>query len=351
MKKFAALLLAAIAGAALTLPVWRWWSGPEGPAPEPAPAPVTLPAESDGEWGDTPDAGEDAPWSEGFGSEAPSAPTAARRLAPVPGAPAPGASGASLPDPLDLTPENIDGHVRSALAQALEGDFPAAYFLNRAWSMCRGFPEDEAGLERRVDQWNRRARRMSARGIDLERWAGLGGPRAISEDPEENRRHLEGWFDACGRVRETMTLDLRADLERRGRAGDPMARYLYALWPEENLTAEEAFERQFRWEQTARDFSLANLEQGEVAGLMAFGQSYLQGLFTARNPTLALAFALAAVQCGFEDVSSRSFLSERIDRLTASEDPADQERLRFVITMADSWTPLCKPMVIDPLDP
>ena len=116
------------------------------------------------------------------------------------------------------------------------------------------------------------------------------------------------------------------------------------VWPLEHLDIGEAFNQQYRWEGLARDFSQANLDRGEVAGLMAFAQSYMRGWFTDNNGDLALAFTIAAVNCSsFETISLHSFLNSRVEHLANSDDPADLERLQFALAEADRLGSLCIP--------
>lgn len=266
----------------------------------------------------------------------------AYRLPPVPPA-RPGADAASpSTDERDITAENIDELVQANLAHALQGDMASAYFVSRSRLSCDQFASTPAELEQAIERTNQRTRHAQARGYEFPAATGYDQPWSVGPDETTNRVNLERWYDACGRLREIFTADLRQRLESLALRGDVMARYLYATWPEELLEAGEAFARQFRWEDRAREFSLANLEAGEVAGMMAFGQSYLSGWFTNRDPNLALAFGVAALNCGFETLSIRSFLASSIDRLTGSDDPADRQRLAFIIAEADNLSQGCR---------
>ena len=56
---------------------------------------------------------------------------------------------------------------------------------------------------------------------------------------------------------------------------------------------------------------------------------------------MALAFGVAALNCGFETISIRSYLASSIERLTSSRNPADQQRLQFIIDESDHLARFC----------
>ena len=211
----------------------------------------------------------------------------------------------------------------------------------RAWQACDRFSRSPAELEKRIERTHTQVERDIKRGRELPARADRRVPFRITANPDINRSNLQDWFDACQRVRNTLTQDFREQLESQALAGNVMARYLYAVWPPGELDLGEAFVQQYRWEGLAREFSEANLESGEVAGLMAFGDSYRGGWFTSKNDDLAMAFTLAAFQCGFEPVSLGKYLDARINRLMASDDPADQQRLQFILVEAERLGLLC----------
>ena len=246
-------------------------------------------------------------------------------------------------DERDITAENVDQLVQSNLDFALEGGMASGYFVTRTRMTCERFTSTPGELERTIRRVNQRVENARVRGHDLPFKAEVDQPWSFTDDAEANRAHLERWYDACQRLQDIFTPDLRQRLELLALDGNVMARYLYATWPEELLNAGEAFDMQYRWEDRAREFSLANMESGEVAGLMAFGQSYMSGWFTSRNGDLALAFGVAALNCDFQTISVRSYLESSIDRLTSSEDPADRQRLQFILDESDRLGRFCAP--------
>ncbi len=278
-----------------------------------------------------------------LGSEADPATTAnfARQLTYVPNTHSPRDDETPTTDVRDITAGNIEDLLQDNLDHALRGELASAYFVIRARRICERFANTPEDLERKIQRTNRKVERDIQRGRDLPSGKNNELPWYTTGDKESDRAHLQGWYDACQRVQSIFTTDLRHQLELLALQGDVMAAYLYASWPLDQLDTGEAFDQQFRWEGLARDFSQANMDRGEVAGLMAFAQSYMNGWFTARNGDLALAFSIAALNCGFETGSSRNFIGNRIDHLTTSEDPADQQRLQFALLEAERLALLC----------
>ncbi len=265
----------------------------------------------------------------------------ARRLVQTPAFPAARADDAPTTDERDITPDNIEQLTRDNLDHALTGDLDSGYFVTRSRMACERFADTPEGLDRSISRVERRVRNAQANSRKLPDRPEYGQPWSFTDDMEANRAHMKRWYSACERIRDMFSPDLRLQLENMALNGDVMARYLYATWPVEVLDGGEAFESQFRWEELAREFSRANMEMGEAAGLLAFGQSYMSGWFTARNGDLALSFGVAALNCGFETISIRSYLASSIERLTSSQNPADLQRLQFIIDESDHLSRFC----------
>ena len=109
----------------------------------------------------------------------------------------------------------------------------------------------------------------------------------------QNRDYLSQWHEQCERARSLFNHDLRRRLEKLAQNGHVMARYLYASWKPSMTIDSGVFERTTRWHLNATDFSYANLEEGELAGMIAIGESYIYGGFTSHNLRLGL-FTLRA---------------------------------------------------------
>lgn len=234
-----------------------------------------------------------------------------------------------------MTADNVEQLLQANLDQALDGELASAYFVMRARMACERFANTPEELEQRMERINKRVERDVERGREVSTRRGNDMSLSFTGDSDANRAQMERWYDSCQQVRSMLSPDLRQQLESQALSGDVMARYLYASWPLEALNAGGAFDQQYHWEGLAREFSQANLDSGEVAGLMAFAQSYMNGWFTKRDNDLALAFSIAALNCGFETGSSRNFMTGRIERLANSDDPVDVQRLQFALAEAD----------------
>ena len=265
----------------------------------------------------------------------------ARRITHVPNSPGSPASDFLTTNLKDASAENIEHLLQANLENTLNGELASAFFVVRARMACQRLSGTRSDLERRIERTNKRVEREAERGRGGPGRREGGLPLSVGDDPEANRANLESWYEACQRVQAMFSPDLRTELEQLAKQGDVMARYLYASWPLDILDVGEAFEQQFRWEELARDFSQANLDRGEAAGLMAFSQSYQNGWFTQRNGELALAFAIAALNCGFETTTTSNFLSKRINQLANSEDPADRQRLDFAMAESEQLGQYC----------
>jgi hypothetical protein len=107
------------------------------------------------------------------------------------------------------------------------------------------------------------------------------------------------WFHGCNKLRDLFTQDTRQELERLALDGHAMARYLYAIWKPEQALEPETFANYVRWQLNAIQFSDANLEAGEVAGLVAYSHTLSQGLFTGRSDLLAEILRRSSYACGY----------------------------------------------------
>ena len=215
------------------------------------------------------------------------------------------------------------------LAKALDGDLDAAHLALNGFHFCRSVPTTEEGLEQTIQRTTERAQRFEARNgrlPDMGRRSNglLGGmPSVIYATEAENRRAWTAWYRECATLNRTVFTDsLRDELEKLAEAGDPMARYLFALLPPPDLPGQGAFDQAFLWQSRAREYSYLNLYEGHALGYYAFGHSYMHNLFTSGDPRWANAFFLAAGQCGFTDRAvtySHQQFTEMIDRYQSPE--------------------------------
>ena len=119
-----------------------------------------------------------------------------------------------------------------------------------------------------------------------------------------------------------------------------MARYIYAIWPIEPLEMTRGFLVHQEWAAKAAEFSFLNLEEGEIAGQLAFGQSYFSGrLFTSQNIYVSYALFTSAVSCGFREAGLEMIVNNYFNS-EQNKYNSDNIRLR-VVSMAKELETYC----------
>lgn len=329
MKKTLLIILAAV----LALLAARYWKAsepvdvtflteaPQGAVPESEPA---LDAETELDELEELDAGMDR--QEGAFRNA------ARRIVHVP------SDGilatpdeARYDDIREIGDDELEAFTDYNLRQALDGDLGAANRVVHAHRRCAdapgSLPEVESEVQRRLSRYERLA-------------ANRGSNRTYPTEAELREQFTQR-FEDCRFATELFTGGLRQQLEILANRGHVTARYLYALLPPEIFGRSDAFLRQQEWAEKALSYSLANLTEGEPAGLLAFGQSYANnGTFTARDRYLGTAFIIAALDCGLDleyygNYVSRFMNSERLAQ--SAGDPRGA-----VLAMADGLKAFCR---------
>lgn len=107
------------------------------------------------------------------------------------------------------------------------------------------------------------------------------------------------------------TAELRARLESLAEQGNVAARAAYAMWPPHRDLVYATTEEQRYWEIRALEFSLANLEAGELLGFEVFAKSYGgQRYFSPSHHVTSIVFLVAMLRCGFD--LSREFREQLI---------------------------------------
>jgi hypothetical protein len=93
--------------------------------------------------------------------------------------------------------------------------------------------------------------------------------------------------------------ELGRKLEDQARAGNQMARFLYAMWaPNDELSLLLGSELLIEFETNALAFTLSNLDEGSALGLLALGLSYSTGdYFTPQHLSLGSALLIASNLC------------------------------------------------------
>jgi hypothetical protein len=201
----------------------------------------------------------------------------------------------------------------AAVAAALAGDLRAADLLISIRQNCRRLPDDERGISR----WARRATDYYQRSGGETRF-GFHSFFDAKPTQEENETELLRWQSACTDLDRVLDTEMSAELARLANQGNAAARLLFAMTPPKAIMMpgdSVSFDVQFKWESLARDYSWLNLAAGAPEGFLAFGHSYLSGLFTPRDFTMAAAFMKAAMDCGQANLVSGGIVTrfENID--------------------------------------
>jgi hypothetical protein len=196
----------------------------------------------------------------------------------------------------------------------LDGDIKAADLLVSVQQHCQRMPESEEGMRR----WARRATEFHERSQgQRSSFYSLFDPQPTEE---ENLAQIQRWSGACQELKKVWDSSIQKDLARLAEQGNVSARLLFAMFPPQADTAAGGvvpFNEKFAWEALAREYSWLNLQAGAPEGLLAFGQSYLNGLFTRHDFILGAAFLKAAMECGQTELASGSIVT-RIENADSS---------------------------------
>lgn len=310
--------IAALAAIAFVITVAWWGLRPPGPTNGEASIPVGEEASTAGMKEHVEDSGAQ--------HKEPTEPVApVERIVQVPGShPAPVTDDRPAEN-TEISGRNVGTTVSDLLASALEGNLDDGFLAHQIKSFCLYWQLNSENTERYIDQTRRMIEESAVDGNPIPpggkriTWLGfasglLDGPSArIFATESENRAHHREWTKGCQDVQEIFSEGFRERLEALARAGNVGARYLYAAWdpaktigriahgntivkPLDDLKP-GALERNASWHANAIDFSNANLNEGEPAGLVAFGESYVFGKFTGSNHFLGLAALRAALHC------------------------------------------------------
>ena len=224
---------------------------------------------------------------------------------------------------------NIEDHELEAftdhnLQKALEGDLNAANRVVHAHRRCANAPQTAQQVEQQVQ---RAARRLE--------WVAQNRRGRDREPPTEQelRDRYSQLYDNCGFMERMFTPDLRQQLERMANSGHVTARYLFALWPPDIFGKADAFLAQQEWAEKALAYTLANLTEGETAGL--------NGTFTARDRYLGTAFIMAALDCGLDLEYYANYIDRFLNSDQFSWDMGEDARAQ-VLVMADGLKAFCR---------
>lgn len=243
--------------------------------------------------------------------------------------------------------EKLPPFVRGRIDEALAGDIYAAFEAREARSRCSTVSSDPQRLEQRIEWLTQRARFTLDNGGVIENEPG-DSPGQMFPTAAENRAHQVRWFQACHELRLLYEQEYRDRIEALAREGHVVARYLYALWPPPDGLRMDDFLDWQEWQSLAHRFSMENLEAGESAGMLAFAQAYssVESFLPRRavNSLRAIAFYLAALECGFREERVRTAVNWLISLSVPNDEPSPEQarELSAILTLADELKTLCR---------
>lgn len=218
-----------------------------------------------------------------------------------------------------LTSTAVAEFAAEAIEASLNGDMESADdLLNLQRACTTSIPRNEAGIQDVVEDVMRYVADAEEAGITVPHdgqlnmryiVGNLAMERRVYPTEQQNREHLAEWSAGCRNVRKFFDRETREDLELLARDGHVMARYLYALWVPEVTADPSTLDEYIQWERKALEFSSANVEKGELAGLVAFANSFTSTAFTGRNIALGSVLWKAAFECGYTP-NGRTYLFE-----------------------------------------
>jgi len=240
----------------------------------------------------------------------------------------------------DVTGTTVAEFAEQSITKALDGDLEVGLKFRHLQEICSPAytPPDQIGLDTEVRKMTKFAEDKAAAGAPIPPegkpykttfpvW-GTGLSTRVFPNAEQSRSHLNQWQQGCRDLSLLLNDELRNELEKLAREGHVFARHLYALWKPDSGTDQQALDRRLRWQMNAIEFTYANLTEGQVAGVIAFGESYIYALFTDLDLEMGLSLLGAALKCGYESkmiqdqydlpgILLRGEIEERAERLSA----------------------------------
>lgn len=219
----------------------------------------------------------------------------------------------------EVTGANVAEFTRLILTNALDGDLNSTEYIRDLNMACSIAAVDDEALEKNIQNLMSSVKRLIDKNHTIPPEGVLYRSFGIREQrlsmrmfptEQQNRDHLTQWYHGCRKVNRIFNENLRKELEALARKGHVMARYIYALWKPKAVMEKGAIDRALLWQMNAVEFSYANLEEGELAGVLAFGHSYIEALFTYTDLALAIALYKAAFDCGFESAEIQMWITE-----------------------------------------
>ena len=264
-------------------------------------------------------------------------PEPARRIVQVPDTRT-GSASVGQPQSKPFTSDSVAEFAAVAFDAALDGNLSAASALTELLRFCsQSVARDERSLEAEIQSLSEEGERLTlqfggnpAEGIQNRHFAAANlviEHRLFATEEQTRVQEIE-WLHGCNKMRILFTQDMRRDLEHLAREGHVTARYLYAMWNPDPKILEDGLTNFRHWQLNAVRFTQANLEAGEVAGLLAYLQSFQSIIFTGYHQGLATLLLRSVHVCGFQE-------GEGIARTAFDEEEDQWAQDAFGLTIAE----------------
>ena len=198
----------------------------------------------------------------------------------------------------------IEEVAREALDSALDGNIDDAIAVSDLIRQCRVGFDSEQHVQ---NQLNVMAKRVN-QGKSIPSSFHIGSGESVSFTTiQEYEVFMWTRFEQCDATKGMFDQPLRERLIQLAQNGNVSARYMFAMWlPKIVNMSETQMTDWLIYQNLALEFTWQNINEGELLGLLAYGQSLetvSPPYFTTRNRNYGQAFILAAERCGLENSS------------------------------------------------
>ena len=205
--------------------------------------------------------------------------------------------------PIHFTASNLVSLSQQLIDAALDGSIIAALEFGSARQVCDSVPRTSVAFQAQLQRLLEQAERYRERGTTFPQageWQNRPGSAHGSN--EEIRAREMAWFEACESLHQFVSNDLRAEVDRLARQGDPGARLLYAMLRPDIRNNPNWLDEIEYWESAAREYTQANLSEKRPEGLIGagIGHSVEGWRFGVRRFEFPMAYLVAAALCGVE---------------------------------------------------
>lgn len=205
--------------------------------------------------------------------------------------------------------------VNQMVESSLTGKKEGAIALSQLFNQCSVEFEHEAQIRSRLQMTDQT-------GFNPQAHYSLGnGEMRKFESVEAYEIFLWERFDQCRVIRNIFVGNLHERISLLADYGNPVARYLFAMWPPSGgMLGTDNMSEWLEYQSQALEYTWQNIDEHEPLGLLAFGQSFRSsrpGFFTAVKHQYAQAFLMAAKKCGLSSLwldAEISKIKERLNR-------------------------------------